>query len=253
MRKPFISGNWKMHGDIAAAKQYIDEFNVPEEMLASRQIVVCPPATLLHFWKDYGKNKSYIEYGAQNVHWEAKGAFTGDISVGMLLDAGCKHCIIGHSERRAYYKESDEQVNKKMNALLDAGITPIVCCGETLEVREAGKKEAVVGGQVKGSIVASAARADISKIVIAYEPVWAIGTGVTATDAQAEEMCAFVRGIVAEGISKEAADSIRILYGGSVKPDNIDALMAKENIDGVLVGGASLKASDFSRIAAFKS
>jgi triosephosphate isomerase (TIM) len=251
MRKPFISGNWKMHGDTAHAKQYIDEFSVPAEQAAKRDIVVCPPFTNLSFWKEYGKNKPYIQYGAQNVHWEAKGAFTGDISISMLLDCGCKHCIVGHSERRAYYKESDEQVNKKMIALLDAGINPIVCVGETLEEREAGRKEEVVGGQVKGSVIASAARKDISTIVIAYEPVWAIGTGKTATDDQAEEMCAFIRGLLAEGISKDAAESIRILYGGSVKPDNIDGLMKRPNIDGVLVGGASLKAADFSRIAAF--
>lgn len=251
MRKPFISGNWKMHGDTAQAKQYIDEFNVPEALAAKRDIVVCPPFTLLPFWKEYGGKKPYIEYGAQNVHWEAKGAFTGDVSVGMLKDCACKHCIVGHSERRAYYKESDEQVNKKMNALLDAGINPIVCVGETLEEREAGRKEEVVGGQTRGSVVASKSRKDIATIVIAYEPVWAIGTGKTATDDQAEEMCAFIRNLLVKELSQAAADAIRILYGGSVKPDNIDGLMKQPNIDGVLVGGASLKAADFSRIAAF--
>lgn len=252
MRKPFIAGNWKMHGDAASARQYIDEFFVPEDVAAKRQIVVCPPFTLLPLWKDYGARKKYIEYGAQNVHWEPKGAFTGDVSVPMLLDAGCRHCIVGHSERRAYYKESDDQVNRKMTALLDAGVTPIVCVGETLEEREAGRKESVVGGQVKGSVIASAQRKDIASIVVAYEPVWAIGTGKTATNEQAEEMCAFIRGLLTEGLGAAASDAIRILYGGSVKPDNIDSLMAQPNIDGVLVGGASLKAGDFSRIANYK-
>jgi triosephosphate isomerase (TIM) len=251
MRKPFISGNWKMYGDRKSVQEYIDAFSVPEEVAAKRQIVVCPPATLLQYFGEYGKKKPYIEYGAQDCHWEKNGAFTGNISTPMLLDMGCKNCIVGHSERRAYHFETDEQINKKMNALMDAGIVPIVCVGETLEQREAGDKEKIVGGQTAGSVLASAGARKLDGIVIAYEPVWAIGTGVTATSDQAQEMCKFIRDQLRAKIGADA-DAIRILYGGSVKPSNIDELMAKPDIDGVLVGGASLKASDFSAIANYK-
>lgn len=252
MRKPCMAGNWKMNGDIRHVKDFIDKFTVPEEIIEKRQIVICAPATILSFISEYGKKtKPYIQIGAQNVHWEPKGAYTGEISVGMLREAGCYCCVIGHSERRAYFRETDEEINKKMNALLDGGLVPIVCVGETLEEREAGKTEMVVSDQVNKSILASAGRKDFARVVVAYEPVWAIGTGKTATTGQAEEVCAMIRGMLRESLGDETADEIRILYGGSMKPDNVDELMAQPNIDGGLVGGASLKPSDFSRIAAY--
>jgi triosephosphate isomerase len=252
MRKPYIAGNWKMFGDRKSAAEYIDGFSVPEENTKDREIVICPPFTLLQYWSENAPaKKPYLQWGAQDVHWEKNGAFTGNVSVPMLLDMGCKNCIVGHSERRAYHAETDGQINKKMIALLDAGIVPIVCVGETLKQREAGDKEKVVGGQTDGSVLASAGRPDFSKIVIAYEPVWAIGTGVTATSEQAQEMCKFIRDRLRAKVGA-VAEEIRILYGGSVKPGNIDELMSQADIDGVLVGGASLKASDFSAIANFK-
>jgi len=247
-----MAGNWKMNGSAAHAKGYIDGFLVLEKVIQARDIAICAPATLLRFFSEYcGKKKPYIQTGAQNVHWEPKGAFTGEVSVGMLREAGCRCCIIGHSERRQYFHETDSEVNKKMNALLDGGLVPIVCVGETLEERESGVTESVVTAQVRGSILASASRKDITSIVIAYEPVWAIGTGKTATSAQAQEVCALIRGILAGTVGKEVAGQIRILYGGSVNPGNVDELMAQPDIDGGLVGGASLKPGDFSRIAAY--
>lgn len=252
MRRPFMAGNWKMHGDRKSAKEFIDAFDVPKKAVASRDIVIGVPFTLLQYWTTYArKAKPFMECAAEDVHWEPKGAFTGNVSASMLLDFKVKYGIIGHSERREYHKENDRQINMKMNALLEAGITPIVCVGETLKQREAGLKEKVVGAQVRGSALASAKSYDLANIVIAYEPVWAIGTGVTATSAQAQEMCGFIRGEVRARLGA-AAEGIRILYGGSVKPDNIDELMARPDIDGVLVGGASLKAKDFSRIVNYK-
>lgn len=248
-----MAGNWKMHGDRKSAKEYIDGFSVPQSVVAKRDIVIGIPATLVQYWSAYAKRtKPYLEWAGEDVHWESKGAFTGSISTGMLKDFKTTYCIVGHSERREYQKETDKQVNLKMNALLDAGMIPIVCVGETLKQREAGNKDKVVGSQVKGSILASAKSHDLFKIVIAYEPVWAIGTGKTATSEQAQEMCKFIRDKVRPVLGAMADDSIRILYGGSVNPGNIDELMAQPDIDGVLVGGASLKAKDFSRIANFK-
>jgi triosephosphate isomerase len=242
-----------MHGDRKSAKEYIDGFSATKTAVAKRDIVIGLPATLLQYWSTYARRtKPYLQWAAEDCHWEPKGAFTGETSVAMLKDFGTPFCIVGHSERREYHKETNKQVNQKMNALLDGGIIPIVCVGETLKEREAGKKEKVVGAQVKGSILASAKNYDLSKIVVAYEPVWAIGTGKTATSAQAQEMCRFIRDELKAVLGKDMADGIRILYGGSVKPDNIDELMAKADIDGVLVGGASLKAKDFSRIANYK-
>ncbi|MFA6451167.1 MAG: triose-phosphate isomerase [bacterium] len=253
MRKPFMAGNWKMNGSVSHVKEFIDGFSVPEDISQKREIVICAPYTLLSLCAEYGKEKKpYIKFGAENVYWEPKGAFTGEISVGMLKEAGCYCCIVGHSERRQYFGETDETVNKKMNALLEGGLLPIVCVGETLEEREAGRTEAVVLGQVKGSVLASAGAKDLSGIVVAYEPVWAIGTGKTASTAQAEEVCALIRGLLNEALGKEIGEGIRILYGGSMNPGNVDELMAQPNIDGGLVGGASLKPADFSRIADYK-
>ncbi len=251
MRKPVMAGNWKMNGSIEHSKDFIDNFSVEEEFIEKNEIIICPPSTLLAFWNDYGKKKlPYIKIGAQNCYWEPKGAYTGELSVGMLKEAGCYCCIIGHSERRAYFGETDENVNKKMNALMDAGIVPIVCVGETLEQREADKTKEVVLGQVMGSVIASKDR-DLKGVIIAYEPVWAIGTGKTATNEQAEEVCSMIRALLKEELGQEAAEAIRIQYGGSVNVGNVDDLMAQPNIDGGLVGGASLKAADFSRLASF--
>lgn len=252
MRKPFMAGNWKMNGTAAAAKEFIDKFSVTEEVAAKRQIAICAPFTLLPFFSAYTRSgKPVIEVGAQNVHPEPKGAYTGEVSVQMLLDCGCVFCIVGHSERREYFGETDEFVNRKMNALLDGGITPIVCIGETLKQREAGDTRKVVGSQLDGSVLSSAGKKDLSKIVVAYEPVWAIGTGKTASNEQAEEVCAFIRERLKKSLSAEIGEGIRILYGGSMNPGNVDGLMKMPNIDGGLVGGASLKAEDFSRLAAY--
>jgi triosephosphate isomerase len=194
---------------------------------------------------------SNILLAAQNLHWEPQGAFTGEVSAAMLKDAGCSHVIIGHSERRQYFGETNETVNKKTRAALSAGLTPIVCVGETLQEREAGKTLEVVACQIREGL-AGCAPAEISRLIIAYEPVWAIGTGKTATPAQAEEVHGLLRNRIAEISSRSVADDLRILYGGSVKADNIDELMRQPDIDGALVGGASLKADSFTRIIKFQ-
>ncbi|MFH1538345.1 MAG: triose-phosphate isomerase [bacterium] len=250
MRKPLIAGNWKLFGAAETVRSYLNEFSVPADKLDDREILICPPFTALSVWNENKSAKPYIMLGAQDVFWESEGAFTGEVAPGMLKDAGCSHCIVGHSERRAMFGDTDETVNRKMNALMAEGLTPVVCVGETLEQREAGDMEKVLTTQVKGSILASKDSHDLSLIVVAYEPIWAIGTGKTATPQQAEEAVAFVRSRLAESLG-EKAEAIRILYGGSVKPGNIDELMAQPEVDGVLVGGASLKPGDFSRIAAY--
>lgn len=188
-----------------------------------------------------------IYLAAQDVHWEKEGAFTGEISAGMLLEIGCRFCIIGHSERRSYFNETDEMVNKKMNALLDAGLIPIVCIGETLPEREQDITEKVIDRQLSGSL-ANLTSSEAEKIVIAYEPVWAIGTGKTATPAQAQEVHGFIRKRLQNMFGKETAEKMRIQYGGSVKPENISELMKQIDIDGALVGGASLKTDSFAAI-----
>ena len=185
------------------------------------------------------------------MYWEEKGAFTGEVGPGRVKDAGCSHAIIGHSERRQYFGETDETVNKRAKAALKAGLTPIVCVGETLEEREAGKTMWVVEKQLTGGL-AGFSGADMEHIIIAYEPVWAIGTGKTASPAQAEEVHKFIRNTVAEIAGGKVAEGMRILYGGSVKPDNVDELMREQDIDGALVGGASLKADSFARIIKFQ-
>jgi triosephosphate isomerase (TIM) len=215
-----------------------------------REIVICPTFTCLpEVSKDL--SDSTIALGAQNMYFEKNGAFTGEISGLMLRDAGCHYVIIGHSERRQYFKESDDLVNKKVVAALDMSLIPIMCVGETLEEREAEHTLKVLEKQVKGGLK-HLTKEQMLKIVIAYEPVWAIGTGKTATPAQAEEVHAFIRKLLVELFDQATADKIRILYGGSVKADNVDILMAKPNIDGALVGGAALKADSFIRIVQFK-
>ena len=209
-------------------------------------IVVCPPFTLLAYSADM-LSSSNIALGAQDVHWEEEGAYTGEVSAKMLKEAGCSFVIIGHSERRQYFLETNQTVNKKAKAALAAGLKPIVCVGETLAEREQGKTTDVVKDHVQNGL-AGFNKEEILNIIIAYEPVWAIGTGKTATPQQAQEVHSYIRGLFAQLYSKDVASQIRIQYGGSVKPDNISDLMAEEDIDGALVGGASLKIDSFTEI-----
>jgi len=253
MRVPVIAGNWKMYNTVQEAIDLVRELKKNVADVKGVEIVVAPVFTSLASVAAELKG-SNISVASQNVYWEEKGAFTGEVSPGMIKDAGCTYAIIGHSERRQYFGETDETVNKRTRGALKAGLTPIVCVGETLEERETGKTMHVIEKQLKGGLAGFSA-ADMEHSIIAYEPVWAIGTGKTATPAQAEEVHKFIRKTVAgiAGIAGAAvADGMRILYGGSVKPDNVDELMREQDIDGALVGGASLKADSFARIIKFQ-
>jgi triosephosphate isomerase len=247
-RVALIAGNWKMYKTISEAVALFHELKKSFAGIGDREILICPPAVAIGTLAPLVKGTN-IRLGAQNLHWETQGAFTGEISGLMLKEAGCQYVIIGHSERRQYFGETDESVNKKMKAAFAHGLTPIVCVGETLQEREAGQTFKVIERQIRDGL-AGIATHQAPKLVIAYEPVWAIGTGKTATPQQAQEVHAFIRKLLSE-LGKETAEKIRILYGGSVKPDNMDALMAEPDIDGGLVGGASLKAEDFSRIVKY--
>ena len=246
MRRPIIAGNWKMNNTIAAGTQLIKDLAPLVADVTDVDIVACPTSTALAAVTAAAKGTK-IHVGAQNVHWEKSGAYTGEISTEMLNEIGVEYCVLGHSERRDYFGETDEGVNKRAHAAFAAGITPIICCGESLEQREAGEYLDFVAGQVKAALDGFSAE-EAGKLVIAYEPIWAIGTGKTASFEQAEEVCAHIRKTVAEKFNQAAADSIRIQYGGSVKPATIKDLMKQPNVDGALVGGASLKAKDFSEI-----
>lgn len=246
MRKPVIAGNWKMNKGINEAIELVNSLKRELIDIQEIDIVICPVYTALSDVADLLID-SNISLGAQNVYWESSGAFTGEISPSMVKDAGCKYVIIGHSERRKYFDESDETVNKRIKAAQSAGLIPIFCVGETLEEREAGKTIDVVKRQLKGGLEGLESEA-LLKLVIAYEPVWAIGTGETATPEQAQEVHKFIRGWLNENYSPEAAESLRILYGGSVKPANARELMQQSDIDGALVGGASLDSSSFVEI-----
>ena len=248
-RKPIIAGNWKMNNTIAAGKKLVGELAPLVKDNAAVDIVVAPTATALAAVAEAVKGTN-IHVAAQNVHWEAKGAFTGEISAEMLNEIGVEYVILGHSERRDYFGETDEGVNKRAKAAFKAGITPIICCGEPLEIREAGTYIAHVVDQINKDLDGFAPE-EVAKLVIAYEPIWAIGTGKTATFEQAEEVCKAIREAVAKKFGQEAADAIRIQYGGSVKPSTIKDLMQQPNVDGALVGGASLKSKDFSEIVNF--
>lgn len=215
----------------------------------NREILVCPPFTSLVVSKEVIKN-SNIKLGAQNMYFEKSGAYTGEVSPVMLKDVGAEYVIIGHSERRQYFGESDESVNKKMKVAFENSIMPIVCVGETLQQREKNETFPVIEKQIKVG-VAGLSEERSKKLVIAYEPVWAIGTGKTATPQQAEEVHAFIRKLYSEMYGKDAAESVRILYGGSVKPDNVSEIMRQPDIDGALVGGASLKADDFIKLVRY--
>jgi triosephosphate isomerase len=235
-----------MYKTPAETKAFFEKFRPLVESVKEREIVICPPFTNLEAAVGAAAG-SPVRVGAQNLYWAKEGAFTGEISAAMIKGAGATHVIIGHSERRQYFGETDETVLKKTVAALEAGLNPIVCVGERLEQREAGETAAVLRAQVQGGI-AGLTPEQFAKIVIAYEPVWAIGTGKTATPEIAAEAHAIIRAEVRARFGGAAADAVRILYGGSVKPDNTKALMAKEDIDGVLVGGASLEAASFGAI-----
>jgi triosephosphate isomerase len=247
MRKPVIAGNWKMYKLIADAVRTAVELKPLVANANHCEVVIAPVFTSIKTVADRLEG-SNIQVAGQDCSIETKhGAHTGEVAADMLRDAGASHCIVGHSERRQLYHESDDFVNRKALAALAAGMTAIICVGETLEQREGVGAESVVRGQLEGGLRDLTA-SDLDRIIVAYEPVWAIGTGRTATPEQAQEMQAFVRRVFAGRFSREAADSLRILYGGSVKPDNISGLMRQPDVDGALVGGASLEAETFARI-----
>lgn len=249
MRVPVIAGNWKLFKTIGEATTMVKELKPLVAGTAGVEIVVAPVFTALSSVAG-ALAGSNVHVAAQDCYWEEEGAFTGEVSPKLLKDAGCSHVIIGHSERRQYFGETDETVNKKTKTAITAGLTAIVCVGETLAEREVDKTFAVIEAQLTGGLAGLSAEY-LKQCVIAYEPVWAIGTGKTASDAQAQEVHAFIRGLVAKLFSQSVADAIRILYGGSVKPENVKGLMAQPDIDGALVGGASLKADSFAAIANF--
>lgn len=245
-RTIMAAGNWKMNKTPSEAKAFVEGLRglVAD---AGSEVVVGVPAVCLPAVVEAAKG-SNIKVAAQNVHWEASGASTGEISCAMLKDINVDYVIIGHSERREYFGETDEMINKKARAILDAGMLPIICCGESLTQREQGVTAEHVRYQIKVALLGLSAE-EVSKLVIAYEPIWAIGTGKTATNEQAEEVCAIIRKLLAELYGDDVAEKTRILYGGSVKASNAAELFAMPNIDGGLVGGASLKLDEFEKIA----
>jgi triosephosphate isomerase len=247
-RRPYVAANWKMHKTAAEAEAFLDAF-LPgaEAYMEGADIVICPPYLALRMAVEACHGKR-VRVAAQNMHEEAAGAFTGEVSAPMLLEAGADAVILGHSERRQYFGESDEALARKVPAALAAGLEPILCVGESEAERDGGETEAVLRRQLEADL-ATVASERLAELVVAYEPIWAIGTGRTATSEQAQAAIAFIRGVLTEHDS-EAADRIRILYGGSVKPDNAAELMAAADIDGALVGGASLDPADFLAIVA---
>ena len=249
-RLPFIAGNWKMNKTVAEAIDLVKQLKASLSGIEGVEVAVAPPFTALFVVRKELEGSS-IQLAAQNLFWEEKGAFTGEIAPPMLKEVGCHYVILGHSERRQFFGETDETVNRKVRATLSHGLKVIFCIGETLKEREEGKTFAVIERQVPGGL-RDIRKEEMSSIVIAYEPVWAIGTGKTATPEQAEEVHRFIRKKLVQLYSKEIAESVRIQYGGSVTPENVKGLMGKENIDGALVGGASLKSETFSKIVRFR-
>ncbi len=247
-----MAANWKMHKTIGEAVSFARGLQGEVGSLRDREVVIAPPFTALSAVKAVLKEEDGFRLAAQNCHQEEKGAFTGEVSVAMLRDAGCSYVIVGHSERRHIFGETDEVIRDKVAAVFRGGLIPILCVGEVLEERESGKTTDVVAGQLEKA-VGGLSREEASKLVIAYEPVWAIGTGKTATPEQAQEAHAFLRGRYGALFDKTLANRIRILYGGSVKPDNVDSLMAQPDIDGMLVGGASLEVGSFKRIVRYQA
>jgi triosephosphate isomerase len=241
-RVPLIAANWKMHKTVAEAAEFLDRFLGSAEGLDGVEVVICPPFTALAAAVERTRG-SAVSIAAQNVHEEPSGAFTGEVSAPMLTELGVFGAIVGHSERREYFGETDEALARKLPAALDAGLVPILCVGESEAERDAGKTEAVLERQLSADLAAVPA-GRLAEVVVAYEPIWAIGTGRTATPEQAQEAIAFIR----RRLDPAASDAVRILYGGSVKPDNAEELFAQPDIDGGLVGGASLDPGDFRRI-----
>ncbi len=251
-RTALMAANWKMNMTRREAATMLDELIKDCPKLQGREVLICPPAHLLVEVGAKLQNQPGFHLGAQNLHWEESGAFTGEISAPMLRDAGCHHVIIGHSERRSLFGETDQTCQKKVSAALEQGLVPVLCVGETLEQREAGRTLEVSNSQLRGSL--KEIRLDAgAKLVVAYEPVWAIGTGRTATPEDAESAMKSLRETLGDLFGERIAGQMRLLYGGSVKPDNVDSLMAKPNIDGALVGGASLKAASFGRIIGYQT
>ncbi len=249
MRKAIIAGNWKMNKTPDEARALVEEL-IPLVADAECDVVVCPPFVDLCPVSKAIKGTN-IHLGAQNIHWAKSGAFTGEISADMLKKFGVEYAIVGHSERRQYFGETDATVNMRAKAALENGITPIICVGESLEQRERGETDEFVASQVRGALEGISAD-DARRIVIAYEPIWAIGTGRTATAEMAEETIIVIRKTLRSIFGNDAAETVRIQYGGSMNPQNAASLMAMENIDGGLIGGASLKAEDFSKVVKYR-
>ena len=249
MRTYMVAGNWKMNKTLPEAFALSQQLcNLYNRKWNNVDIVLCPPSidlkavyTVLDF------DKTDISLGAQNVHWESSGAYTGEISIPMIKEVGCEYCIVGHSERREMFAETDEAVNRKVKALVASSITPIVCVGESLHLRDSGEYKEFVCAQVRAAL-AGLDELEMKSIVFAYEPIWAIGTGRTATPEQAQEVCAAIRSTIAELFNTEIAGATRVLYGGSMNPGNVDSLLAQADIDGGLIGGAALKADTFKQL-----
>ncbi|MFF5995238.1 triose-phosphate isomerase [Lysinibacillus sp. KU-BSD001] len=246
MRKPILAGNWKMYKSFDEAVEFVEAVreSIPSEEKVDA--VICAPAIYLPTLVDIA-TETDLAIGAQNMHFEQEGAFTGEVSPAQLAAIHVDYVILGHSERREMFNETDEAVNKKVKAALAHGIVPIICCGETLEEREEGQTEAKVSGQIRAALEGFTAD-EVSHMVLAYEPIWAIGTGKTATADDANETCGAIRKVVADMYGSATAEAIRIQYGGSVKPENIVELLSKEHIDGALVGGASLQVDSYLKL-----
>ncbi|MEJ2688980.1 MAG: triose-phosphate isomerase [Deltaproteobacteria bacterium] len=251
MRRSLIAGNWKMFTSLTEGRELAAAVAAVAAKCSDRDVMLAPPFTHLTTICEATGNTANLFVAGQNVAWEKEGAFTGEISPLMLREAGCSMAIIGHSERRHIFGENDDMVNKRVRGAAHFGLTPILCIGETLAQREAGQTMAVLEQQTRKGL-AGVSPTNGTNLIMAYEPVWAIGTGKTASNDQAQEAHSFVRSLLADIFEKNIASQIRILYGGSVKPDNVDGLMAKPDIDGALVGGASLKIETFSRIIRFQ-
>lgn len=247
LRKPILAGNWKLHHGPTEAERFFGEFLSALPTRDDRSVVIFPPAVSLAAARSAVQGRADIQLGVQNAFWEEKGAFTGEISCGMAMDAGATVALVGHSERRQVFGETSEETARKVRAALHVGLVPMLCVGETLEEREAGRAAQVVEAQL-AAVFDGLPEGDAERVVIAYEPVWAIGTGRTASPGDAEEMHGSIRRLLSAWYGDEVAERMAILYGGSVKPDNAEALLAAGDVDGVLVGGASLDPAGFARI-----